>query len=209
MHNDLNVHTFAMDILELLDILKIDTISVCGISLGGVIAQELYTLQPKRIRSLILCHTMSYTPYLFRKLSISMGLKLFQNKTQEEIIESFVAQCLFNKKDEQIKAASKKAFYITKETFRESSVSSLSKNYLPLLPFFNIPVLIISSLQDHIVPSLCSIQTHTMLPNSTLRLIKNAGHLSNIEQKNEFNSIVKDFLKLKKRRCTSYSRSVV
>jgi len=47
----------AGDALAVLDAAEIDTAHVLGISLGGMIAQELVLAQPERVRKLVLCST--------------------------------------------------------------------------------------------------------------------------------------------------------
>jgi len=47
----------ARDIVGLLDALKIDQTVICGISVGGIIAQALALDHPRRVRALVLCDT--------------------------------------------------------------------------------------------------------------------------------------------------------
>ncbi|MGE4545681.1 MAG: alpha/beta fold hydrolase [Pedobacter sp.] len=52
----------AADALALLDHLSLDKVDVLGFSLGGLVAQELAILAPKRIRSLVLAATAAHLP---------------------------------------------------------------------------------------------------------------------------------------------------
>ncbi len=47
----------ARDVVTLLDELKIEQAVICGVSVGGVIAQALALGHPKRVRGLVLCDT--------------------------------------------------------------------------------------------------------------------------------------------------------
>lgn len=47
----------ARDLLALLDHLKLDAVSFCGLSMGGLIGQWLAIHQPNRLRRLVLCNT--------------------------------------------------------------------------------------------------------------------------------------------------------
>lgn len=57
------------------------------------------------------------------------------------------------------------------------------------------PTLIVASGLDPLTPAIMSETIHKMIPNSEYHLIKGAGHAAMIEQKEEFNAILLDFLK--------------
>jgi 3-oxoadipate enol-lactonase len=48
---------FALDVAGLLDHLKVRAATIVGLSIGGLIAQELYRLRPDLVASLVLCDT--------------------------------------------------------------------------------------------------------------------------------------------------------
>lgn len=194
LSTDISIHTFVKDILELVDFLKIEKVHVCGLSLGGIIAQELYLRRPSLVNSLILCNSLSYTPVLLRSMIFSLGVLSVMNRTNEENAKHFAEKCIYNQKDLELMRRAEETFFINKITYISSTKSSLSRNYLPFLPFFNIPVLVVGSAQDQVTPVYCAYQTHTLLPNSELFILKKCGHLSNIEKKEEFNDKVMSFL---------------
>ncbi len=54
---EVSIEAFARDTLELLDVLGVESAHICGLSMGGVVAQEMYRMAPDRCRSLILVNT--------------------------------------------------------------------------------------------------------------------------------------------------------
>ncbi len=54
---DVSLH--ANDLIGLLDFLGLDQVIICGLSVGGLIAQKVTELVPGRVRGLILCDTAS------------------------------------------------------------------------------------------------------------------------------------------------------
>lgn len=192
--SDISIRSFVSDIFALLDFLKIDKVHVCGLSLGGIIAQEMYVRRPSQIKSIILCNSVSYTPYYLRSIVLFLGVSSVIYKTEAENARFFASRCIYNQQDRRLMKEAENTFAIKKMTYISSSQSSLSKNYLPFLPFIKIPVLVIGSQQDQVTPVQFAFQTHAFLPNSELFILKECGHLSNIEKKKEFNQRILAFL---------------
>jgi 3-oxoadipate enol-lactonase len=57
---DYTLARLGRDALDLIDALGIDSVSFCGISLGGMVGQWLGCHAPERLRSLALCNTSAY-----------------------------------------------------------------------------------------------------------------------------------------------------
>ncbi len=190
----INITSFVSDILTLLEQLGLEEVNVCGLSLGGMIAQELYLKKPSMVKSLILSNTISYTPFLFRNVIFYFCFKNIIEKTKEELENFFALQCIYNKGDLELLKSAEITFTINKISYLQSSLSSLSRNYLPILPFIKIPVLVLGSHNDKVTPVFSALQTYSLIPNSELHIFKECGHLSNIEKKDEFNDRVLKFL---------------
>jgi pimeloyl-ACP methyl ester carboxylesterase len=83
---------------------------------------------------------------------------------------------------------------------REMTARLCWKPYMfnPRLPYFlprvDRPTLIVWGRQDRIVPPICGEQYRRLLPNATLRLIDNCGHLPQLEQPDRLVALVRDFL---------------
>ncbi|AGK53693.1 alpha/beta fold hydrolase [Bacillus sp. 1NLA3E] len=190
----MNVTTYVSDILALLNRLKLEKVNVCGLSLGGIIAQELYLRKPSVVKSLILCNTISYTPFIFRNFILFFGFKNILEKSKGELIKFFASQCIYNNGDAELLRTAESTFSINKMAYIQSSLSSLARNYLPFLPFIKIPVLVLGSNKDRVTPVFSALQTYSFIPHSELHIFKECGHLSNIEKKDEFNHKVLSFL---------------
>lgn len=52
-----SIEDHATDLAALLDMLSVDKAFVCGLSVGGLIAQSLYQRRPELVAGLILCDT--------------------------------------------------------------------------------------------------------------------------------------------------------
>ena len=63
-----------------------------------------------------------------------------------------------------------------------------------ILENITIPTLIICGREDEVTPLAQSEAMHKSIKNSELRIIDNAGHVSNLESPVEFNSYINEFL---------------
>ncbi len=57
-----------------------------------------------------------------------------------------------------------------------------------------IPTLILVGAEDKVTPLAAATKMHHLISNSTLHIVADAGHVSNLENPNDFNNHVKSFL---------------
>lgn len=190
INEDLTVKNFAYDIIELLEQLKISAAFICGLSLGGIIAQELYRQRPDKVSGLILANTTSYIPRIFAGLITYEAYKLLQ-KGKKGLVEHIVSSGLYDKsyKEEAINA-----FHI-RDTYLESAMAAAGINYFSVLPAIKKPVLLIGSTHDKVTPLINMLMMRVFIRNVRTALLKNTGHLSNIEKKDLFNQSIRDFMR--------------
>jgi len=180
-------------IIALMDSLGIESFHLCGLSLGGLIAQEIYRSYRHRIKRLILANTCSYVPFVPAHMFISKQEQYLREHPVVDFKAHAINSC-FHKMDERKQQLADNSFCIRKETYIESSKMALGKNYFPSLFFVRVPVLIISSTMDKVTPLINSVFMHQAIFNSKLVVIPQAGHLSNIENPEQFNKEVELFL---------------
>ena len=168
--DDINVQRFAKDIWELLDELKVERAHFCGISMGGVITQEIYRQQPDRVLSLILSNTLSYSP-MFGKMFFNSRLKTMNKISNDDYCYLAAKKCLYHKNPELMEEA-KKSFLYKPEAYIDAAQSTLKANYLYLLPFVHVPTLIIGSMYDEVVPVFCARQMKFFMPRADIVIFK-------------------------------------
>ncbi len=173
----------AQDVIALLDALQINKAVVCGLSVGGVIAQQLAIDQPDRVRALVLCDTgarigtvasweeriatvkangltVLATPSMerwfsadFRKLN-SAALRGYANMVVRTVVDGYVGTCC-----------------ALRDTDLTDTSSSIAK-----------PTLVLCGEQDIATPPDMARELAKIIPNAHLFLIPGAAHISCVEQ---------------------------
>jgi pimeloyl-ACP methyl ester carboxylesterase len=197
--DDFSIELFVNDLINLMDALKIEKAMLCGLSMGGYIALNAIENFPKRFSALILCDTncVADTPEAVEKRMNAIenidkyGVETYAN----ESLKNLFAPISFITNQEKIA--------VIKEMIMKASVQSLSGTLLALtrrketcnkLGKIKVPVLIMVGEDDKITPPVAARQMHKNIKGSILKVIENAGHLSNIENSYEFNIHLEKFI---------------
>lgn len=192
----------AGDALALLDHLRVERTFVVGVSMGGMIAQELALLAPHRVAALVLacthCGAPARTPPapgVVEVLAANQGL------SQAEIIDKdlpYHFSRAFLERQPEILAA-----------FRAVQVSAPPQPYpaflaqLAAIQAFsrcrevgkiNLPTLVVTGTEDVIVPPANARLLASLLPRAELTELPGAGHAVHVERAEEFNALVHEFL---------------
>jgi 3-oxoadipate enol-lactonase len=196
----LSIDLFADDLRQFMDKLSIDKAIVCGLSMGGFIALNAMKRFPERFEALVLCDTQC--------IADTTEVKEKRYKTIDEIEVDGVAD--FN--EGFIKSVFHKDSITNKKELVEqlrSIVFSNSKHIITqglaalaersetcsTLNEITIPTLIICGREDEVTPLAQSEFMNAAIKGSLLHVIDNAGHVSNLEQPDEFNKHLLNFLK--------------
>jgi len=197
--SDLSIDMFGDDLIELMKALDIEKAIVCGLSMGGFIALNAMKRYPAYFDALILCDTQC--------IADTDEVKAKRYKTIEEIEENgtsdfnekfiksvFHQDALENKKEvvEQVRRVvfsnSKHIIQNGLTALAERSETCSSLNEIA------IPTLIICGREDEVTPLAQSEGMNKAIEGSSLHVIDIAGHVSNLEQPDEFNKCLFDFL---------------
>ncbi len=189
LNEEITVKNFALDIIHLMEHLNIPSAFICGLSLGGIVAQEIYKQRPDLVKGLILSNTTFYIPSILATKIINESSRLLE-KSEQDLIEHIVTKGLY---DIVYKEEAKKAFHI-RDTYLESAKAPIGINYFSVLSSIRKPVLLIGSTHDKVTPSANIYFMKAFIRQAHSAILKNTGHLSNIEQKELFNKYITDFI---------------
>ncbi len=190
-----SIKLLAEDAVALLDALGIDKVHFAGLSMGGMIAQYLGANYPERIHSLLLCDTASEMPTLEMwndriSSALNGGITALLDGTLQRW---FTAPFLKNDKAavekvaEMIRTTDTGGYIGCASAVRDMSQTSI-------LSKISAPTVIIVGEDD---PA-CTVEQSKVLAENIkgaeLVVLKNAAHLSNIEQTEKFNDAMMGFL---------------
>ena len=195
----LSIDLFTEDLILLMDKLSIRKAIICGLSMGGYIALNAINRFPGRFEALILCDTQCIddSPEVKKKRyktidEINMnGTVNFSDgfiksvfckdslESQKELVQQLRSVVLANSKHIITQG-------LTALAERSETCSTLNN--------ITIPTLIICGREDVVTPLVQSELMHAAIRGSKLQVIDRAGHVSNLEQPLEFNSLLLRFL---------------
>ncbi|MFZ1593264.1 MAG: alpha/beta hydrolase [Chitinophagales bacterium] len=195
----LSIDLFSDDLMLFMNQMKISKAIICGLSMGGFIALNAQARFPDRFEAIILCDTQC--------IADTIEVKLNRYKTIDEIAlngtlnfnEAFIKKVFcknsFTNKQE-IVTQLRSVVMANPEQIIINGLKALAERSetCSTLSEINIPTLIICGREDEVTPLEQSEFLHTSIKASVLHIIDNAGHVSNIEQPEEFNNEISKFL---------------
>lgn len=196
---------FVEDLKQLLDYLGIrQNIHLCGLSMGGMIAQNFILKYPQMIKTLILCATFARNGTESSN-SIIEAQRLMEDFDLEHKFKVRAA-ALYSRPFRKKMKQDKELFETIKHDFMEDPITlqdwinqgaAVSEhNTEARLHTIKQPTLILLGDDDHIMPTLKFSKTlNEKIPNSKLGIIKDVGHRFTDEKPELVNNMIWNFIK--------------
>lgn len=203
----------AEDAASLLDALGIKSAHVVGISMGGMISQQLALHFPEKIKKLVLGCTYakpdesmetliaSSIASLFGKKDLTVEQIATQNVDLKQLLTFMMSLTLSHEFLEKNKAL---VDMMVDEVLREGlNVDGFlgqlqavrQHNVLSELQEISLPTLVLTGDADRLIPPKCSDEIASRIPGAKLVKVKGGSHGFNFEQADAFNAEVHSFLK--------------
>lgn len=195
----LSIDLFADDVIQFMDKSSIEKAIICGLSMGGFIALNAINKFPERFEALVLCDTQC--------IADTIEVKEKRYKTIDEIevdgaanfnegfIKSVFHKNSITNKTELVEELRSVVFSNSKHIITQGLIALAERSETcSTLNEIGIPTLIICGREDVVTPLAQSEMMHEAIKGSILHVIDNAGHVSNLEQPQEFNKHLLDFL---------------
>jgi 3-oxoadipate enol-lactonase len=184
---------YAAAILSAMNELGVRRAHICGLSLGGVIAIALYDAAPDACASLILADTFAVHPegkaIYERSVAGSNDLRAMAG-ARIDVLLAQPADPEFRSETIETMAA------IDSAAYRIGARAVWLADQRERASLIAVPTLVLVGSQDLVTPYDLSAELSDLVPDARLQVIEGAGHLSNAERPDEFNSAVEDFIDL-------------
>lgn len=190
---------FVSDVTQVLDALGVRKAHVVGLSMGGLVAQALYSRAPERVKSLALvaCRAADepVLPQARREAFIRERLEPLRAGGSEALAVSLAPKLLGSMASpearEQVMASLRKV--------RPDSYFRIMEARMRVQPMLNpasirVPTLVVGSGEDQVAPLEQMRALATVIDGAQLVEIQDAGHLINLERPREFQLALGGFL---------------
>lgn len=192
------IHDFSADLKQLLDQSGVDRVVLCGLSMGGYVALHFAKEHPERVAGLVLCDTRADADgneakdkrhATARKIE-SEGLDQFAEEFSKNVLAEMHRTSSLQKKLAGMIRGNKPAAVAL-------SLGALAsrRDSTEFLPGVTCPTLVLVGDQDKITPPALSQVLADKIPGAVMHVIRGAGHLSNMEEPEEFNRRIEEFLR--------------
>jgi 3-oxoadipate enol-lactonase len=178
-----SIDDLAQDLVGLLEALSISEAVVCGISVGGLIAQRLASIHPHRVRALVLCDTGarigSLASWEERIAAVkSSGLKVLAGPSMERwFTQAYRESCPTDVRgySNMLLRTSVDGYIGACCVLRNADLTSEASRIKQ-------PTLVLGGDQDVTTPPELGRQLARLIPRADFSLIQRAAHLPCIEQ---------------------------
>jgi pimeloyl-ACP methyl ester carboxylesterase len=179
-----SIKMFADDTVKLMDNLKIQKAHIFGISMGGMIAQEIAATYPQRIEKLVLCSTnCGGTKQVLASPQVLANLATGAQQTTEQIVKNTIpaifAEDTIKRNPEFIKQYTGRLMKhpSTPDGFGRQVRTFLTWDVYDRLPKIKIPTLVMAGKKDILIPPQNAKIIADRIPGAELVYFDKSAHM--------------------------------
>jgi pimeloyl-ACP methyl ester carboxylesterase len=166
--------------------------------MGGYVSLRAIERNTDRVSALVLCDTKSETDTNEGKLARAATIKAINKDGVKAFARRFLKDAFSSASlsDTRLVGAAMKIISKNKPLGLRGTLLALAgrTDTTSFLPKIKVPTLILVGEEDKITPPAFSRRMHSSIHDSELHLVANAGHLSNMENSEDFNGYLSSFL---------------
>ena len=203
LHGDahVSISKIANDTADLLRELRIAAAHILGISFGGFVAQEFALRYPDRVGKLVLASTSFGGPnHVMPSMEVLASFSSTDGLNDPDRIRKYLTTA-FTSDFVRDNAAEIERFCslreqnpVPEEVYKQQLASAIAFNTEDRIGGIAAETLVLTGDSDTVVPAENSRNLANAIPNATLGVIADGGHMAFIENAEEFNDFVIDFL---------------
>jgi 3-oxoadipate enol-lactonase len=190
-----SIARFGRDVLAILDHFGVKQTYYCGLSQGGMIGQWLGVNAPERLTRLALCNTAARVP---EPSAFTARAAAVRKDGVTPLIDGILARWFMedfrNSHAEALAPIRATLAASDREGYAACCEAIAGMNESDTIKQIKTPTLVLVGDGDPATPPSSAEYIHSQIAGSKLVVIKNAAHISNIEQTAAFNKAVLEFL---------------
>lgn len=185
---------FGQDLIELLDFLELDRVSLCGLSLGGMVGLWMGQEASERVEKLVVanCSARIEDPTLLRSRTEQIRKDGLES-IAENVLDRWFTVAFRASNRETVEEIRQMLSQTTTEGYAATCEALCEMDLMDGLDRIQTPSLIIYGKHDHATPPEWTHQFAKQMPSAQMVELESA-HLSNREDPEGFNAAVLDFL---------------
>ncbi len=187
----------ADDVVALLNALDIERVHWVGLSMGGMIGQSLALRFPQRLRSLLLCDTLSVISDAAQPVwaeRIETAGRDGMGPLCEPTLGRWFTPAFIKSDPPELKAIRRQILSTPVDGYIGCCEAIRRINFIERLEEIRLPTRVIVGADDPATPPADAQAIHERIAGSSLVIIDDAAHLSNVEQPQAFNRAMLEFL---------------
>ena len=198
---DYEIADMARDALALADELELDSFHLLGVSMGGMIAQELAAQVPERVRTLTLAVTYAAGSAYSRRVAEVWSARVRQISREQHIDELMVlnhSEGFYDSPDmvEFIRTAMlNNPHPQPPDAFGRQLAACGRHDMRDRLGSLTMPTHVIGGEHDLLIPVWKQREIASLIPGSKLTVVEGAPHGLSLERAEEFNATVLGFIR--------------
>lgn len=190
---------YADDLAGLLDVLRVERVVLCGLSMGGYATLAFWRRHRERVRALVLCDTRAEADDADGRARRDDMIALARRKGVEAVARSLMQGMIGRSTRERHPGVVDAVYSMLAAAPIDGVVGALEAmrdrpDSEATLATIDVPTLIVVGEEDTITPPDRSRAMHAAIASSRLEVIAGAGHVSNVERPAAFNHVLSEFL---------------
>ncbi|EPE94492.1 3-oxoadipate enol-lactonase [Rhizobium grahamii] len=190
-----SIEDHASDLAGLLELLSVKTAFICGLSVGGLVAQALYKARPDLVQGLILCDTA-------HKIGTTEGwnarIATVETKGIESIVDGIMKLWFtpafrrpentpYHGYHNMLVRQPVEGYIATCEAIRDADYTNAAGK-------IRVPTLCVVGDQDGSTPPDLVKSTANLIPGAHFEIIRDAGHIPCVEQPEALTALIRAFI---------------
>lgn len=194
-NEEISIPLFATDIISLMNYLDIYNAHFIGLSMGGLICQELTINNQDRMLSMTLSDSAGYYPEPMSTVGLKKRLQRIDSMSMEELGELIARTACKPNVDKDILQKAIGIFGLNRYIpYRQATYATLKSDYRKYHKDIFIPTFISVGEKDPVTPIEFSQYLNENIVGSKMQIIPDASHLSKMDNAPKYNLALAEFL---------------